>query len=294
MAPTKEQIRKFNSEIRQLQRQASGLTPETRRAVQAIVDTHRKAINDIVLHSAGVGEQANIILPQRVGSVTNQVRDQVNMMIDEIRQAVVGAQKTAWETGLLAANKVASTAGLTASVFGVSNELAVIASNYTAGLITSIGPEFLPKINGIIQRAALGGMTPFEAMKQIDTVIGASAKEGVSYAAERIVRTEVQRVYSIAFDTYQQQFMERLGSDAGKKLKKTWVSGPDRPGRRPEHQAMDGETVGVNEKFSNGLRFPRDPNGPADETINCGCGWEVEPDSIEEALDASIVSKLGL
>lgn len=49
-----------------------------------------------------------------------------------------------------------------------------------------------------------------------------------------------------------------------------WLSSRD--GRvRESHDAIDGETVGLDEVFSNGCRFPQDPEGPPDETILCRC-----------------------
>lgn len=39
----------------------------------------------------------------------------------------------------------------------------------------------------------------------------------------------------------------------------------------PNHVAMDGETVPIDGRFSNGLRYPCDPEGPAAETIKCRC-----------------------
>ncbi len=39
----------------------------------------------------------------------------------------------------------------------------------------------------------------------------------------------------------------------------------------PNHVAMDGETVPIDARFSNGLRYPCDPEGPARETIKCRC-----------------------
>lgn len=40
---------------------------------------------------------------------------------------------------------------------------------------------------------------------------------------------------------------------------------------RDSHAMIDGEIKGTNEVFSNGLAFPGDPSGSADEVINCRC-----------------------
>ncbi len=50
---------------------------------------------------------------------------------------------------------------------------------------------------------------------------------------------------------------------------KTWVTTAANP--RPSHAAMDGETVGLNEPFSNGMRGPGDFSGGADEVAGCTC-----------------------
>lgn len=56
----------------------------------------------------------------------------------------------------------------------------------------------------------------------------------------------------------------------GIKVKKRWLATLD--GRtRDSHASMDGKTVGVDEKFPNGLMFPGDPNGPPGEVYNCRC-----------------------
>jgi HK97 family phage portal protein len=49
---------------------------------------------------------------------------------------------------------------------------------------------------------------------------------------------------------------------------KTWVAGPN---PRPDHAEMDGETVALNEVFSNGMNAPGDPSGGADEVAGCNC-----------------------
>jgi hypothetical protein len=39
----------------------------------------------------------------------------------------------------------------------------------------------------------------------------------------------------------------------------------------PSHEALNGMVVTRGEQFPNGCLYPCDPNGPADETINCRC-----------------------
>lgn len=57
---------------------------------------------------------------------------------------------------------------------------------------------------------------------------------------------------------------------------KTWHHRPQKNPRDgsdggPNHVAMDGETVPIDGRFSNGLRYPCDPEGSAAETIKCRC-----------------------
>ena len=55
----------------------------------------------------------------------------------------------------------------------------------------------------------------------------------------------------------------------GDRASKTWITGPN---PRPAHAAMDGETVGIGETFSNGMLWPGDAAGGADEVAGCNCG----------------------
>jgi HK97 family phage portal protein len=49
---------------------------------------------------------------------------------------------------------------------------------------------------------------------------------------------------------------------------KTWITGPN---PRPEHGAVDGETVPVGDRFSNGLAYPGDPSEGPEESARCNC-----------------------
>jgi len=58
----------------------------------------------------------------------------------------------------------------------------------------------------------------------------------------------------------------------GGAMMKRWIVTSKNP--RDTHMAMDGETVGIREKFSNGLRWPGDSMGGAEENANCQCVLE--------------------
>lgn len=54
---------------------------------------------------------------------------------------------------------------------------------------------------------------------------------------------------------------------------KTWRVTSGNP--RPEHAAMDGETVAMGEEFSNGAQYPGDQTLTPDESCNCQCQVEI-------------------
>ena len=57
-----------------------------------------------------------------------------------------------------------------------------------------------------------------------------------------------------------------------KNIEKVWITG-DNP--RPSHAGMSGETVGIDEPFSNGAMWPGDDILSADESCGCNCHTEV-------------------
>lgn len=59
----------------------------------------------------------------------------------------------------------------------------------------------------------------------------------------------------------------------GTSATKTWVVASGNP--RPSHAEMDGETVGIEDVFSNGMNWPGDPAGGVDEVAGCTCDVEV-------------------
>lgn len=58
--------------------------------------------------------------------------------------------------------------------------------------------------------------------------------------------------------------------ESGLQYEKVWMSTHD-DRTRESHALMDGEAVPLDEKFSNGLEYPGDPNGEPEEVYNCRC-----------------------
>lgn len=113
--------------------------------------------------------------------------------------------------------------------------------------------------NELVASAILGEGIP-GLTKRIQNVTNRSLND-----SRRIARTQSARMANSG-----RMYGYKNAEDMGINMSKKWVSTYD--GRtRKSHKAMQGETVGLNEEFSNGLRFPGDPNGDASEVINCRC-----------------------
>jgi len=97
---------------------------------------------------------------------------------------------------------------------------------------------------------------------------GADGLDGIkalfaAYMIGRVVQIATSRVASVGGLASQ---VAARQSDA---RTKTWVV--TSANARPSHEAMSGETVGLNHPFSNGMNGPGDPSGGADEVAGCTC-----------------------
>ena len=90
--------------------------------------------------------------------------------------------------------------------------------------------------------------------------VGALFATAISVRAPEIA---VSRVTTLSV------FGANEGARQGGLKTKTWQVNSGNP--RPEHASMDGETVGIDEYFSNGMRWPGDPMGGAENNSNCKC-----------------------
>ncbi len=102
--------------------------------------------------------------------------------------------------------------------------------------------------------AALLAAVPKDAFKQLYEVAQTSR-------AEEIAKSGVQNAAN---------FGAHEGGKQGGLRTKTWQTTPSADPRE-DHAALEGETVGIGELFSNGMRWPGDPAGGAENNAYCGC-----------------------
>ena len=100
-----------------------------------------------------------------------------------------------------------------------------------------------------------------------------------------ITRTEGHRIQQTSTADAQQ-----AAKDNGADVVKQWDATLD-GNTRDSHRRVDGETRELEEKFSNGLMRPGDPDGDASEVINCRCAcltrarWALDESELKTLQD---------
>jgi hypothetical protein len=115
----------------------------------------------------------------------------------------------------------------------------------------------------VLEKATAEGWSNDQIIKEIWT--SPEAREQVRNRARMIVRTETVRAanYGVLLGAEKYEY----------EVEKEWLSVNDNRTRASHRHGsgVDGEKRDPEGRFSNGLRFPGDPDGPASETISCRC-----------------------
>nr|DAI69726.1 MAG TPA: minor capsid protein [Caudoviricetes sp.] len=138
-----------------------------------------------------------------------------------------------------------------------------INSKINKGLYSRLGEDvdlLKRKITAQISRGVATGMSYSQMAQQL----AGYTKIGYNNAV-RITRTEGHRIQ-------QESTMDACyaARERGADVVKQWDATMD-ANTRESHQMVDGEIRALDEKFSNGLMYPGDPEGSAAEVINCRC-----------------------
>ena len=140
-------------------------------------------------------------------------------------------------------------------------------SERTAAFVRSMAELRAKRFNGGTLDAAMEVMGADGAGSVADAIL--SRAEAPAEAAARTYATAAS-----GFATKEAVNQVYPRDTRSVKRTKTWHHNPSK-NPRPDHEAMDGETVGLDEKFSNGADYPGDwTHGPADN-VNCNCTMDV-------------------
>lgn len=146
-----------------------------------------------------------------------------------------------------------------------SGEMAAYAGSRTerraVGILTSTKSQVSAYVSD--------GLSSGKSLEEISDILRDRAPSIAEARAKIIASNEV-----IAASGYASH---QAAVQSGAVKNKTWLA--SRAENRESHESIDGQTVPLDQPYSNGLMFPGDPDGRAAEVIECEC---VETYTIEE------------
>lgn len=266
MTPS-ERERLFARTRGQVARAQVGLMSGTRDELAALLKETQAAIAQIIASQPSAYQQWS--LPQ----LRNQVGQALREFADQGGAEISSAAGRAWQLGEDMIDEpldAAYPAARVASALPAIDTVQLTAMRaFMVDRIRDVGAEAANSITAELGLVVIGARSQSEAIGTVTQILGESSRA----RATTIVRTELGRAFSQAT-----QLRMAEASRLVPGLKKQWRrSGKVHP--RLHHDLADGQVRNVDEPFvlkplgraPVELMFPRDPQAPASETINCGC-----------------------
>ncbi len=227
-------------------------------------------------------QQSKIYQKQYQDAMKKQISGILDTMQVEEFKTVSGYLNKCYEEGFLGTMYNLQGQGIPL-VFPMDQEAIVRAvqldSKISKGLYSRLGEDvdlLKRKITATISRGISTGMRYEQVAQQLAGYTNIGFNNAV-----RIARTEGHRIQV-------QSTMDACykAKDKGANVVKQWDASLDKK-TRDSHAKVDGEVRELDEKFSNGLRFPSDPHGSAAEVVNCRCAllqrakWALNEEELE-------------
>jgi hypothetical protein len=133
---------------------------------------------------------------------------------------------------------------------------------------------------GVFDRWALEALRGERTLSQADVgrmMRGYSSKL-LRVRSETVARTEILSALNTSAKNAADQLIDATGV-ARQNVRKIWRTARDER-VRSSHAALEGESVGIDEAFPNGLLYPGDMSGDPSEVIGCRCIAEYRVDHL--------------
>lgn len=245
---------------------------EIRRQLAALPRLQKRAVDQVL---AELETARATILAELLTELSDSRRTARMRLLAEVERQI-----TAWSKGAAQIASMAAGAAWEAGMQMVSAPLAAGGLNVTVGTrinpralasvqslltdrIADAGRQAIGRINSVISQTLIGTTAQSDAITQVSEILGAPRRR-----AQTIIYTEVGRAHAMATHA---AMIEAAPQVPG--LRKRWLkSGKIHP--RVDHVRAHNQIVLAAEPFmvaGERLMHPRDPNGTAGNTINCGC-----------------------
>lgn len=197
-------------------------------------------------------------------------------------EALIDALSSAIEKAFIAgANQV----GRELSDMGLANDVMLQAEK---GRLPKLAESYFDKRSGVLKNKTAQRIKT----ELHETILeGLNNNEGIEQIVDRVrdvfkgelQESQVRRIAVTEAHTAVSHGRVELMKSQGVK-KHEWLSARDAHVRE-SHQAVDGEVVEIGAQFSNGCRYPGDPDAPPEETVNCRCVAIPVDDALERFAD---------
>ena len=284
-AEKKQYIRKLN----ELASRYGNLEDSTIRDILQMLAQTRNEINAQLAIAVSSSVPTQLRLEELRRNVDRLIAEFEARAQGRLRDATAGA----YRYGGLAAIEPLQALGFTQAFYSPSKAQINILQSFTSDLITGITAQVRQLVDHNVRLAALGQISPLDAMKNITLTFGESGVQqgkfivsGISAKAEADVRTELQRVFNLSNHSQMQNMATRIDG-----LLKRWIAtgdGRTRRGHLEAHLKYKDHPIPVNEpykirdwrftkkrgwyvKSTAELMYPLDPGAPPEYTVNCRC-----------------------
>lgn len=284
--PTDKEL--YTRKLNELAARYGRMEDQTTRAILRMLRETRAQINDQILQAGGT--PASQFQLQALQANINRLIADFELRADaEVRRATADA----YRFGGLSAVEPLQELGFSQAFYSPSKAQINILQGFSTDLIQGLTGDLRRQVDRQVRMAALGQISPFEAMKGVQTAFGETvAKQGkmvvsgVSAKAEMDVRTELQRTFNLSSQSQMDDTATRIPG-----LLKRWIATGDartRRGHLEAHKRYKDNPIPIDEKFevkdwrytkkggwkhkgTAYLMYPGDPSAPPEYTINCRC-----------------------
>ncbi len=263
-----ERDKAFKAERRKRRRRSVAVQRETMARLQTLLDDTEAAI------VKALADQPSEYELWRLGALREALADARVRLARDGNSIVATGLDDAFKAGADMVDAPLSAAGVDLSGVMPRIDLGALdaTKDFMTGKMREVAADVIAAIDGDLVQVVAGVIAPSEAIKRVHSRLDTGGRK----RALTIVRTEVGGAFSAATQTRMEQASDHLPG-----LKKQWR----RSGKihsRMHHDLADGQIVDVDKPFVVGGReiaYPRAPDIPVGERVNCGCATLPHMDS---------------